>query len=84
MHLKQLRAFVLTGVKTLSVPHLSHEEEFENRTSLIFECIDELAIDEEARSEVLDKLHDALSVYEEHYFELGAKFGARILMQLQA
>jgi len=83
--LEQIRAFILTGVKS-NHQHLKDEQyslRLKNASDPIYNRINSLyANDRGEREEATDEITEAVSAFQEVYMDIGMKAGARLLYQL--
>jgi hypothetical protein len=82
MDLQHIRAFVLTGAKELHPQAESYEVRIIQASNAISKRIDSLYSDTNELDKATTELADALTAFQDVYFEIGMKFGARLVHQL--
>jgi predicted RNA-binding protein with PIN domain len=82
MDLQHIRAFVLTSAKELHPQAETYEMRIVQASDPISKRIDSLYSDAKELDKATTELVDALTAYQDVYFEIGVKFGARLVHQL--
>ena len=82
MNLAQIHNFILYGTEGISCPQEPYKDKLKKRSDAIYKRLRELYPDQAERESAEADLANALTAYEQVYFEMGMKAGARILYQL--
>jgi len=82
MDIRQIRAFFLYGVGDLETDSRSYGQRLKEESAPLHKKLEELYPDEEERDGIFGDISQALTAYEQAYFEIGIKAGARLIFQL--
>ena len=82
MNLPQIRSFILTGETEKTQHGANYEERLDEASEPVYDRINRLYPSAREATEPTNELSHALSTFQEVYFEIGMKAGARLLYQL--
>jgi len=82
INLEQIRSFILTGEQECSQHGANYDERLNEASDPVYARINKLYPTAKEATEPTNELSHALSTFQEVYFEIGMKAGARLLHQL--